>query len=85
MKRSIIEETLLPGPEPTAAPINLRSPLDRAHFEAAEEIDFARPKFLRVEHIKAGITEIATGLLLFVGIATLIGLFFVAGILGSAF
>jgi hypothetical protein len=85
MKRSIIEETLLPGPEPTTASTNLRSPLDRAHFEAAEEIDFARPRFLRVEHIKDGVTEIAAGLLLFVGIATLIGLFFVAGILGSAF
>jgi len=85
MKRSIIEETLLPGPESTTAPINLQSPLNRAHFEAAEEIDFARPKFLWVEHIKAGITEIAAGLLLFVGIATLIGLFFVAGIPGAAF
>jgi hypothetical protein len=52
--------------------------LNRAHFEAGEEIDFARPKFLRVEYIKAGITEIAAGLLLFAGFASLIDLLFLA-------
>jgi hypothetical protein len=72
MKPSVSDETLLLHPEPVAAPMNLRAP--RAHFEAGEEIDFARPKFLRVELVRAGITEIAAGLLLFAGFASLISL-----------
>ena len=74
MKPSVSDETLLPDPEPVAAPMNLRAPLNRAHFEVGEEIDFARPKFLRVEHLRAGITEIAAGLLLFAGFASLISI-----------
>jgi hypothetical protein len=74
MKPSVSDETLLPDPEPVAAPMNLGVPLNRAHFEAGEEIDFARPKFLRVELVKAGITEIAAGLLLFAGFASLISI-----------
>jgi hypothetical protein len=74
MKPSIIDETLLPEPEPNPAPMNLLAPLNRMHFEASEEIHFARPKFLRVEHLRAGITEIAAGLLLFAGFASLISL-----------
>jgi len=42
--------------------------LDRALVETAEEIEFDWPKFLPVERIKAGITEIALGLLLFAGL-----------------
>ena len=84
MKRFTIEETLLPGPGPTATPTYLCAPLNGAHFKAAEEFDFARPKFLRVEDVKADLTEIAAGLLLFAGFASLLGLFLVAGILGSA-
>jgi hypothetical protein len=76
MKPSTIDETLLPAPD--TASLNLRAPLNRAHFVAGEEIDFARPKFLRVEQIKAGITEIAAGLLLFAGFASLIGLLFLS-------
>jgi hypothetical protein len=74
MKPSVSDETLLPDPEPVAAPMNLRAPLNRAHFEAGEEFDFARSKFLRIELIKAGITEIVAGLLLFAGFSSLIAL-----------
>jgi hypothetical protein len=37
--------------------------LDRALVEAAEEIEFDWPEFLPMERIKAGITEIALGIL----------------------
>ena len=74
MKPFINKETLLPEPETDAIPINLRAPLNRAYFDPEEEIDFARPKFLRVDYVKACITEIAAGLLLFAGFASLIAL-----------
>ena len=45
--------------------------LDRALVEAAEEIEFDWPEFLPVERIKAGITEIALGFLLFAALIAL--------------
>ena len=45
--------------------------LDRAFLEAAEEMRFDWPEFAPAERIKAGIMEIAFGLLLF---AALVGL-----------
>jgi len=39
--------------------------LDRALVEAAEEMEFDWPEFLPAERIRAGITEIALGFLLF--------------------
>jgi len=74
MKPFINKETLLPEPETDATPMNLRARLKMAHFDPEEEIDFARPKFLRVDYVKACITEIAAGLLLFAGFASLIAL-----------
>jgi len=74
MKPSIIDETLRPEPESEAASMNLRAPLNSAHFEAGKAIDFTRPKFLRVEQLKDDITEIVVGLLLFAGFVSLISL-----------
>jgi hypothetical protein len=48
--------------------------LDRALVEAAEEMEFDLPEYLPVERIKAGITEIAVGFLLFAGLAGLLWL-----------
>jgi hypothetical protein len=48
--------------------------LDRVLVEAAEEIEFDWPEFLPVERIKAGITEIALGFLLFAGLVGLLWL-----------
>jgi hypothetical protein len=39
--------------------------LDRALVEAAEQMKFDWPEFLPVERVKAGISEIALGFLLF--------------------
>ena len=39
--------------------------LDRGLVELSEEIQFDWPEFLPVERIKAGITEIAVGLIVF--------------------
>jgi len=47
---------------------------DRALVEAAEEIEFDWPEFLPVEGIRAGITEIALGLLLFAGLVSFLWL-----------
>ena len=47
--------------------------LDRALVEAVEEIDFDWLEFLPVERIKAGITEIALGVLLFGGLVAFCG------------
>ena len=48
--------------------------VDRALAEAAEEMDFDWPEFLPVERIKAGITEIALGILVFAILIALCGL-----------
>ena len=42
--------------------------LERALVESAEEMQFNWPRFLPVERIKAGIAEIALGLLLLAGL-----------------
>jgi len=39
--------------------------LDRELIEVSEELKFDWPRFLPVERIKAGITEIAVGLIVF--------------------
>jgi len=46
--------------------------LDRALVEAAEETKFYWPEFLPVERIKAGISEIALGLILFAALLTFV-------------
>jgi hypothetical protein len=48
---------------------NCADTLDRELVEVSEEMKFDWPEFLPVERIKAGITEIALGLIVF---ATLI-------------
>jgi len=48
--------------------------LDGTLVEATEEIEFDWPEFLPVERIKAGITEIALGFLLFAGLMGLLWL-----------
>jgi hypothetical protein len=45
--------------------------LDRALVEAAEEIEFDWPEFLPAGRIKAGITEIALGFLLFAALVAI--------------
>jgi hypothetical protein len=48
------------------------SDLDRALVEAAEEMKFDWPEFLPVERIKAGISEIALGCILFAALLTFV-------------
>ena len=56
-------EESFPGPDSLAT-----HDLDRALVEAAEEIEIDWPESLPVERIKAGVTEIALGFLLFAGL-----------------
>jgi hypothetical protein len=47
--------------------------LDRALVQAAEEMRFDWPEFLPVERIKAGISEIIVGLILFAALLAFLG------------